>query len=206
MSVRGRTQAVSPARDSTDETAVKSDIIMSTKRCCFTGVLSIAHIVIVHLPAVIHNAIINTGGDLSVSGTHGNRPWRIGIRHPRKEAAIAWLEASDNESVFTSGDYERYYMHKGKRYHHILDPRTGYPAQGSSSVTVIHDNAAEADAAATALFVAGPQYWHSIALSMGIRYVMLIDTEGTIHMNPAMVERIHFINDATPSILLSQPL
>jgi len=154
----------------------------------------------------IHNAIINTGGDLSVSGRHGDRAWSIGIRHPRKETTIAWLEAADHESIFTSGDYERYYMYENKRYHHILDPRTGYPAKDSSSVTVVHNNAAEADAAATALFVAGPENWYKLAKALGIRYVMLIDTEGTIHMNPAMAKRIQFTNDATPSILLSQPL
>ena len=69
-------------------------------------------------------------------------------------------------------------MHNGQRYHHILDPRTGYPAQKTASVTVIHDDAGVADAAATALFVAGPDRWHEIARSMGVKYVMLIDSMG----------------------------
>ena len=99
----------------------------------------------------IQNVVINAGGDLSVSGSHGERPWRIGIRHPRKEQSLAWIDARDNESIFTSGDYERFYFYNNKRYHHILDPSTGYPAWGTASVTVIHDNAGEADAAATAI-------------------------------------------------------
>jgi len=154
----------------------------------------------------ITNAVINAGGDLRVAGQHGERPWRIGIRHPRADGLIAWIDAQADESIFTSGDYERYYLHDGKRYHHILDPRTGYPATGTSSVTVIHGNAGTADAAATALFVAGPEHWYEIARAMGIRFVMLIDTEGRIHMNPAMKDRINLINPESAHIVLSQPL
>jgi thiamine biosynthesis lipoprotein len=154
----------------------------------------------------IENAVINAGGDLRVAGKHGERPWRIGIRHPRADSVIAWLDAKAGESIFTSGDYERYYLYEGKRYHHILDPRTGYPAAGTSSVTVIHDDAGTADAAATALFVAGPEHWHEVARSMGIRFVMLIDTDGGIHMNPAMHERINLVNPESGHIVLSQPL
>jgi thiamine biosynthesis lipoprotein len=154
----------------------------------------------------IENAVINAGGDLRVAGRRGERAWRIGIRHPRADGVIAWLDATGGESIFTSGDYERFYHYDGKRYHHILDPRTGYPAAGTSSVTVIHDNAGTADAAATALFVAGPEHWHEIARAMGIRFVMLIDTEGRIHMNPAMQERINLVNPESGHIVLSQPL
>jgi len=154
----------------------------------------------------ITNAVINAGGDLRVIGQHGERPWRIGIRHPRKDDVIAWLDAEANESIFTSGDYERYYMHDGKRYHHILDPRTGYPASGAISVTVIHQNAGIADAAATALFVAGAENWYEIARAMDIKYVMLIDTDFRVHMNPAMQKRIHLANSETSPIVLSQPL
>lgn len=154
----------------------------------------------------IKNAVINAGGDLSVRGRHGDRAWKIGIRHPREEGIIAWLEAQDHESIFTSGDYERFYLYEGRRYHHILDPRTGYPAQGATSVTVIHADAGTADAAATALFVAGPERWQSIARSMGIEYVMLIDVEGKIHMSPKMAQRIHFTEDQTDHIVISESL
>jgi thiamine biosynthesis lipoprotein len=153
----------------------------------------------------IHNAVINAGGDLSVIGNHGDRPWKIGIRHPRKNDVIAWLEVKDNESVFTSGDYERFYIHNGKRYHHILNPETGYPVTGTTSVTVIHDNAGEADAAATALFVAGPEKWVEIARSMRIHSVMLIDEHGKIHLSPKMAERIH-LKEEDSSITISEPL
>ncbi len=154
----------------------------------------------------IENAIINAGGDLVVAGSKQQRNWRIGIRHPREEGTIASLNALPGEAVFTSGDYERYYVHEGKRYNHILDPRTGYPAMVSQSVTVIDTDPGKADAAATALFVAGPEDWHRIARSMGIRYAMLIDAEGTIYMNPAMQKRLRFENAADLNIVLSEPL
>ena len=144
----------------------------------------------------INHAIINTGGDLKVIGRHGNRPWKVAIRDPRKkEGIVATLELHDGEAVFTSGDYERYFKSKkngDQHYHHIIDPRSGYPAKGTQSVTVLHRNGSTADAAATALFVAGPKQWAEIARSMGIRYVLLIDDNGKIHISKAMQKRIKF--------------
>ncbi len=154
----------------------------------------------------IKNVIVNAGGDLRAIGHHGERPWRIGIRNPRGQGVLASIELGEDESVFTSGDYERFYDYKGTRYHHIIDPRTGYPARGVTSVTVIHDNAAEADAAATALFVAGPEKWPTVARQLGIKYVMLVDDKGKIHMNPAMAERIRFETADRPEVVLSERL
>jgi thiamine biosynthesis lipoprotein len=152
----------------------------------------------------VENAIVNAGGDLRAIGRHNNRAWRIGIRQPRGEGVFASVDIEGDESVFTSGDYERFFMHDGKRYHHIIDPRTGQPANQTRSVTVIHRDGATADAAATALFVAGPKDWQRIARAMGIKYVMLIDQQGRVHMNPAMAKRIKFTN--TPEIILSDRL
>jgi len=154
----------------------------------------------------IHNAMINAGGDIKVIGKHGDRAWRIGIRHPRKkDSVLAGIDLQSNESIFTSGDYERFFIYNDQRYHHIIDPRTGYPATESMSVTVIHPDAALADAAATALFVAGPKKWHEIAKSMGIKFVLLVDINGNVHMNPAMQNRITFL-DKPENILISKPL
>jgi len=139
----------------------------------------------------VHNASINTGGDLKVIG-HGSRgAWNIGIQDPRGDGVIASLSALD-EAVFTSGDYERFYIEAGKRYHHILDPRTGYPAKNSQSVTVVHHNAALADAAATALFIAGPSEWLDIAKNMHIQQAMLIDRNGKIFITQELHQRIKF--------------
>ncbi len=153
----------------------------------------------------IENAILNAGGDLRAIGSPKGRPWKIAIRHPSGKGVLAVLEVSGDESVFTSGDYERNFNWKGRRYHHIIDPRTGYPATGARSVTVIHPNAAVADAAATALFVAGPDNWHDIARKMGIEYVLLVDSKNRAHMNPAMMKRLKFDSDQF-EIRLSPPL
>lgn len=143
----------------------------------------------------INNAIVNAGGDLRAIGRHGRRPWRIGIRHPTAPGVIASVEVQDDESVFTSGNYERFYQYQGQRYHHIIDPRSGYPAKQSLSVTVIHQDATTADAAATALFIAGPERWPIIARKMGIDQAMLIDDQLTVHMTPAMARRIELKQD-----------
>jgi thiamine biosynthesis lipoprotein len=153
----------------------------------------------------IENAIIIAGGDLRAIGSPKGRPWKIAIRHPSGEGILAGLEISGDESVFTSGDYERNFNWKGKRYHHIIDPRTGYPAVGTKSVTVIHSDAATADAAATALFVAGPNNWYNIAQKMGVKYVLLIDSQDRAHMNPAMSKRLKLDSDQY-KIHLSPPL
>lgn len=154
----------------------------------------------------ISNAIVNAGGDLRVIGRHGDRPWRVGIRNPRGPGMLASIEVEGDESVFTSGDYERYYEYEGIRYYHILDPHTGYPARGTTSVTVFHHNAAEADAAATALFVAGPEDWYEVAKAMGIKGVMLVDTRGTVYMTPNLKERIYFELETPPKVIISEPL
>ena len=155
----------------------------------------------------IHNAVINAGGDLSVIGQHQNRAWNIGIRHPRNDKVLASVEVKDDESVFTSGDYERLYFYQSKRYHHILDPRTGYPTQDAQSVTVIHADAGLADAAATALFVAGSKQWKTIAKKLRLKYVMLVDGKGDIHMTSAMQARIKFLNKSpTSRIFVSKDL
>lgn len=138
----------------------------------------------------IDNAIVNAGGDLRAIGRHGERPWHIGIRHPREPGVIAAVETSGDESIFTSGNYERFYDYKGHRYHHIIDPRNGYPSQGALSVTVINDNAATADAAATALMIAGPGDWAAVARRIGVDKVMLIDEQMTVYLTPAMAKRV----------------
>ena len=154
----------------------------------------------------VHNAVINAGGDLKVIGRHGARDWRVGIRHPRKQGVLGWLDVNAGESVFTSGDYERFYLYEGRRMHHILDPRSGYPAAGLRSVTVVHADAGVADAAATALFVAGPGHWFETARALGIRYVMLVYDNGDIHLSPAMAQRLNFTAGEAGSTILSQPL
>jgi thiamine biosynthesis lipoprotein len=151
------------------------------------------------------HTIVNAGGDLCVSGRHGGRPWTIGIRHPLGEGVIASVEVSHGECVLTSGNYERYREYEGIRYAHIIDPRTGYPVEHVASATVISRDGGLADAAATALSVAGPAQWQRIAGQMGITQVMLVDEHGTVHLSPAMRDRIEF-QQAIDRVIVSPEL
>lgn len=96
--------------------------------------------------------LVDAGGDIRV---FGDRDWRIGVRHPRAESVCRVLVLRDR-AVSTSGDYQKYFEADGRRWCHIIDPRTGRPASECASVTVVAPTALTADAWSTALFVLGP--------------------------------------------------
>jgi thiamine biosynthesis lipoprotein len=102
--------------------------------------------------------MIQSGGDLYVAGKRGDRSWRAGIQDPRgpKGSSFAAMDLSD-AAFTTSGDYERFFMKDGRRYHHIIDPDTGEPSQGSRSVTIMAKTASLADALDTGIFILGPE-------------------------------------------------
>jgi len=101
--------------------------------------------------------LVNAGGDLRALGAKpGGKPWVVGIQHPRDPSALACrIRVPEGAAVATSGDYERFFEEDGVRYHHLLDPKTGFPARGPVSATVVAPTCAEADAWATAAFVLG---------------------------------------------------
>jgi len=142
----------------------------------------------------VQNAIVSGGGDLRAIGQAGERRWRIGIRNPRGTGSIANLDIAEDECVFTSGDYERMWLVDGQRYHHIIDPRTGYPARGLISVTVVGKRAARADASATALLVAGPSDWPKVAAALGATQVLVVDETGKLQATKEMAARLHVVD------------
>jgi thiamine biosynthesis lipoprotein len=148
-------------------------------------------------------ALINAGGDLRVVGTPSERDWRIGIAAPRDDGILGTIRLLDHEAAFTSGDYERFFEQEGDRYHHILDPRTGLPVGHTQAVTVIADNGTIADAAATALFVAGPDAWRSAAAELGITAVLRVDSTGKIEMTQPMRERLQARADDGSDIIVA---
>lgn len=135
-------------------------------------------------------AMVNAGGDVRVLGSNFNRAWRIGIQAPRGDGVLGIIELADGEAAFTSGDYERFFESDGARQHHLLDPTTGYPATHTQAITVIAPNGVLADAAATAIFVAGPENWRRIASQLGIAAVLRVDASGSIDMTDAMRDRL----------------
>lgn len=101
----------------------------------------------------ISNGFINAGGDLYCWGNNpSDQSWNIGLKHPRESGFLGVLSISDLGAA-TTGDYQRYFVKNGIRYHHVFDPRTGYPAQGKQSVTVCGPETLICDALSTALFV-----------------------------------------------------
>lgn len=137
----------------------------------------------------VEHALVNAGGDVAVIGQAGDRRWSVGIRNPRGVGVVAGVELASGEVLFTSGDYERGFERDGVRFHHLLDPRTGYPARGTASLSVLHTDPVVADAAATALFIAGDA-WPELAATLGIETVMRITDDGTAHATEAMADRL----------------
>jgi len=102
--------------------------------------------------------MIQAGGDMFVAGRRGDRPWRVGLQDPRGPANTLFAAIELTDAAFsTSGDYERFFMRDGRRYHHLLDPDTGEPASRSRSVTIMAKNSASADGLATGVFVLGAE-------------------------------------------------
>ena len=107
----------------------------------------------------VESAVVNLAGDLCTLGTRGDgRPWKVGVQDPRERAKIRFAVRLMGEGgVASSGDYERFFMKDGVRYHHLLDARTGWPARGVASSTVVAPTAFAAGLAATAAFLLGPE-------------------------------------------------
>ena len=146
----------------------------------------------------VSSALVNVGGNILALGTHGGEPWRIGLERPRPAAGSADLlgtiELADGEAIGTSGDYRRFYVVDGKRYSHIIDPRSGYPSAGVRSVTVVAPPGADAgaisDGASKPLFIAGVAGWRQAAQRLGISQALLVDDEGRVHTTPEMEKRL----------------
>jgi thiamine biosynthesis lipoprotein len=106
----------------------------------------------------LHDFLIQAGGDLYAAGRRGDRPWRVGINDPRGPGGQSFARIELTDSTFsTSGDYERFFIKDGIRYHHIIDPDTGLPARSCRSVTIAARSPALADALSTGVFLLGPR-------------------------------------------------
>lgn len=117
---------------------------------------AVDHAITTLLAHGVDHALVNAGGDLFALGTATTETaWTVDIQHPfRPDRSLGTLRVRDR-SIATSGDYEKYFEQDGKRYCHLIDPRTGYPVQGVASVTVLADTAMRADAISTAVFALG---------------------------------------------------
>lgn len=138
------------------------------------------------------NAMIDIGGSVHTSGTRGDHAWWIGIPDADDSRLVGSIESVDNESLVTVHALDASLGRQDMIYRRIVDPHTGQPAGGIRSVTVLHDSATVANAAATAFLVAGTANWKTVADRMDVHALLLITTDGTIYTSPAIDHRIHW--------------
>ena len=128
------------------------------------------------------------GGDLYVEGRKPDgTPWRVGVRDPRgPEDAFFALIGVENHAFSTAGDYERAFLEDGKRYHHIIDPRTGYPATKSRSVTIWAKDALTADAIDDAVFILGVEKGMALVDKLDDCGAVIVDENNQVHVSPRL--------------------
>lgn len=153
----------------------------------------------------IHSALISAGNDACTMGSRDRHPWRITIRRANGTGVFGTVDTEGDDCVCTCGESGRTFVWNGRRYHRLVDPRTGYPSTGVASMTVIHPSAAVAAAASQSLLGAGAADWHGYARRLGLRYVLLVADDGTVHANPEMLERLSLV-DRPASIIIGAPL
>jgi thiamine biosynthesis lipoprotein len=153
--------------------------------------------------AGIGSFLLSAGGQIVVGGPRdagpgsgmGERPWRVGIRDPRGAAddIFATLELTES-GVSTTGDYERYFVVDGVRYHHVLDPRTGRPSRGVRAVSVVCADATLADALSTALMILGVERGLAVVESLGGVEALFIDETGRVSVSSGLAGRLTIVH------------
>jgi|GEM_PF-70173 len=128
---------------------------------------------------------VKAGGDLYCAGANGPRPWRVGVAHPRRADALLGSLTIRDAAFSTSGDYERFAIIDGRRYHHIIDLRTGYPAKASQSATVLAQTAVEAEVLTKTAFILGGVDGLRAVESAGAK-ALIIDAEGKSWTSPGL--------------------
>lgn len=149
--------------------------------------------------ADIDGAVVSVGGSIAIYGSKGDsKDWHIGIRDPRKEEddVMGVLECTGNTMISTSGDYEKYFEQDGKRYHHIMDSSTGYPADtGLISVTIISDSGFLSDALSTACFVMGLEDGMEYARKKGVEAIFITDDK-QVYITDGIKKRFNIKEEA----------
>ena len=147
----------------------------------------------------VQNALVNIGGNVMALGDKNGEHWKVGIQHPRQPGPLATVELLDGEAIGTSGDYQRFFELDGKRYCHVLDPRSGEPVTHTQAVTVLVSPRPAAgtlsDVASKPLFIAGPE-WPAAARKMGVDQVLRIDSGGRVQVSGKLKARLEFVGQA----------
>lgn len=149
----------------------------------------------------LRDFMVQAGGDLYVAGRRGERSWRVGIRDPRgaPDAFFAIIGLT-NATFSTSGDYERFFVHEGRRYHHIVDPDLGEPAQGCRSVTVMAPDATTADGLSTGVFILGATRGLELIERLEGVGAVIVDRENRVHVSKRLEGRVKILYQPTPGL------
>jgi len=149
----------------------------------------------------VHNFMIQFGGDMIVSGKSGDRAWRLGIQDPRggENQIIASMELSDS-TFSTSGDYERFFIKDGRRYHHLIDPATGEPAMGARSVTIVTGSATIADALSTGVFIMGPEAGMALIEKLPDVEGVIVSSKNEVMVSTGLKQRLTILARPTDGL------
>ena len=139
--------------------------------------------------AGIKHALVSAGGDTGLLGDRHGRPWYVGVKHPRAEEKTAVKLPLSNESISTSGDYERYFIEDGVRYHHIINPKTGDSARKVVSVSIIGKDSTYVDALSTTVFVKGLKDGMAFIEQLPEYEAIIIDNQQTLHVSKGLQQQ-----------------
>ncbi len=151
----------------------------------------------------VQNALINIGGNVMALGNKNGEHWKVGIQHPRQPGPLATVELLDGEAIGTSGDYQRFFELDGRRYCHLLDPRSGEPVTHTQAVTVLVSPRPAAgmlsDVASKPLFIVGPE-WREAARKMEVDQVLRVDSNGRVQVTKKLNERLEFVGPSPEAL------
>lgn len=138
----------------------------------------------------IQNAMLNGGGDVLVSGQLQGRDWRVGLRDPRAPERILGSVNLREGFVAASGDYERFFIHNGRRFHHILNPHTGQPSSGPHGVALIAQTLADINGLGAAIMVAGAEAGRTMLKPLASVDALMVDANQRLWLSPGMSQRL----------------
>ncbi len=143
----------------------------------------------------ITHAMVAAGGDSRVLGDRRGRPWTIAIRHPRRPGEVVAVLPLENVALSTSGDYERFFEKGGRRFHHLIDPRTGRSPDHVHSVTVLASDGLTCEALSKSVFVQGVERGLALVESVPDADAVVVDATGALHFSNGLA-RHEFVEPA----------
>ncbi len=137
-----------------------------------------------------HDFLIQSGGDMYAAGTNNGTPWTLGIADPRGDHQAFAAVSLRDQTLSTSGDYERFFITNGTRYHHLIDPDRGEPARGCRSVTIVADRAVTADVLSTGVFIMGPEAGMALVETMPNVEAVIVTSDNEVLVSSGLRGRI----------------